>query len=105
MEPYPVHAAAMTLWAKGYGYDEISDRLLAGATCEGGAVTLGGVPYRAVVVPAYRTMPPATLRTLTELAEAGATVVVHKALPADIPGLGDLEKQRAELKGLSLIHI
>lgn len=40
----------------------------------------------------------ATLRQLTRLAEAGATVVFEESLPSDVPGLADLESRRAEFK-------
>src|SRR5262249_5215889 len=43
-------------------------------------------------------MPPATLKKLVELAREGATVVVQGPLSADVPGLGELEKRRGELK-------
>jgi hypothetical protein len=96
----PFHATAVELGKRGYGYDAVSDRLLAGARSEGGAVLLGGNAYRVVVVPRCRFMPAATLRKLAELARAGATVVVEGALPADVPGFGDLEKRRAAFRDL-----
>ncbi|HEY1377915.1 MAG TPA: glycosyl hydrolase, partial [Gemmataceae bacterium] len=98
MEPFPVHAAAMTLEARGYGYDEASDRLLASAAVDGGAVRLGGNPYRAVVVPKCRVIPAATVRKLIDLARGGAMVIFLGSLPADVPGFGDLERRRAELR-------
>lgn len=100
MERHPVHAAATTLWERGYGYDLASDRLLAGAAVVGGRVRLGDGRYRAVVVPECRTLPPATLRKLVELAAAGAKIIVHKRLPDDVPGLGNLDKRQAELAAL-----
>jgi hypothetical protein len=98
MESQPVHATALTLWERGYGFDEVSDRLLADAKVADGAVQLGEGSYRVVVVPRCRCMPPATLQKLAELARQSATVVVQGPLPADVPGLGELEKRHGELK-------
>lgn len=101
MMSHPVHAAAMKLWDRGYGYDEVSDRFLAEAKGADGGITVGGNAYRAVVVPKSKLMPPATLRKLIELAEAGAAVVVDGGIPADVPGFHDLDRRRAELKQLT----
>jgi hypothetical protein len=80
------------LWERGYGFDYVSDRLLAGAV-KGGA-------YRVVVVPETGHMPVETMRGLVEFARAGGLVVFDKGVPADVPGLGGLDERRAELKGL-----
>src|SRR5581483_5824809 len=45
-----------------------------------------------------RVMPLATVKKLIELARAGATVIFLGSLPTDVPGFGELEKRRAELK-------
>jgi hypothetical protein len=94
----PIHATAMTLWKRGYGFDEVSDRLLAQAKATVDGVLLGDFTYRVVLVPPCRLMPAATLHRLVELARAGATVIMQEALPSDVPGLGDLEKRRGEFR-------
>jgi hypothetical protein len=48
-----------------------------------------------VLVSETKLMPLATLEKLVALAEAGATIVVQGALPADVPGLGELASRRA----------
>jgi hypothetical protein len=98
MEPFPVHATAMELEKHGFAYDLVSDRLLAGAKARGREIELGGNRYRVVVVPKCKVIPAATVAKLIDLARGGATVVFLGALPADVPGLGDLEKRRAELR-------
>jgi hypothetical protein len=98
MEPFPVHATAMGLEKHGFTYDLVSDRLLAGAKTEGRGIEIGGNRYRLVVVPKCKVIPAATVRKLIDLAGSGATVVFIGAMPADVPGLGDLEKRRAELR-------
>jgi hypothetical protein len=98
MEAYPVHATAMELEKQGYAYDLVSDRLLAGAKGEGREIELGGTHYRVVVVPRCKVIPSATVAKLIGLARGGATVVFLGSLPTDVPGLGDLEKRRTELR-------
>ena len=65
-----------------------------------GAVTLPGRKYRVVVVPACESLPLATFKHLLSLAEDGATIIFARQLPRDVPGLGDLEKRRAEFAKL-----
>jgi hypothetical protein len=100
MESHPVYAPAMTLWQQGYQFDLASDHLLAKATVDDHDVVIGSSRYRIVVVPPCRIMQPATLRKFLELAKGGATVIMQGALPADVPGLGNLAKRQAELKEL-----
>ncbi len=110
MQGTPFHDTAMELWRRGFAFDEVTDALLAGARVErdpperaagGFAISLGGNHYRAVLVPPCRYMPVETLRRLLDLARAGATVVFAAGIPADVPGLGDLDARRAELRRLS----
>jgi hypothetical protein len=91
---------AEKLWARGFTFDYISDRQLAGAKTVNGGIVVPGGNYRAVVVPACDHMPLATLEKLHALAEAGATVIFEGHLPTDVPGLGGLERRRAELQKL-----
>jgi hypothetical protein len=100
MEPFPVHATAMTLDERGYAYDLVSDRLLEEAKVEKGVLQLGGNPYRVIVIPKCRMMPLSTVQKLIEHAHAGATVIFLGALPSDVPGLGNLEKRRGELRAV-----
>jgi hypothetical protein len=92
------YAAAMTLWNRGYSFDYISDQFLAEARCANGRVVMGKDAYRVVVVPQCRLMPEKTLRKLVQLAGEGATILVDGKLPADVPGLNNLEKRRAEFQ-------
>ena len=89
---------AQDLVNRGYTFDFITDRLLAGVTFSDGAVRTGGTNYRVIVVPETKFMPLETFDRLYRLAEAGATVVIHKQLPGDVPGLGNLLKRRAEFQ-------
>jgi hypothetical protein len=87
--------AADAMLADGWQYDYASDRQLAAARVENGAVvTAGNARYRVVLVPASRFMPAETMQQLEALARAGATVAFLGALPADVPGHGDLGLRR-----------
>ena len=91
---------AEKLWARGFTFDYVSDRQLAGARVVNQTISVPGGKYRAVVVPACDHMPLATLAKLIALAEAGAAVIFEDHLPTDVPGLGALEPRRAELQKL-----
>ena len=54
--------------------------------------------YRAILVPKTAICRSATLEDLLGLASDGATVIFIDALPADVPGYGDLEERRTEFK-------
>jgi hypothetical protein len=88
---------AQELLNRGYTFDYVSDRLLAGVNVANGALETGGARYRALVVTETTLMPLATMEKLLALAEAGATVIFHKGTPTDVPGLGDLAARRATL--------
>jgi hypothetical protein len=85
----------------GYTFDFISDQWLDRSSCKAGSIITSreAIPYTALVIPECRTMPLETLRKILQLAKDGA-YVIFKQLPADVPGLVDLEvrqKAMAEL--------
>jgi hypothetical protein len=96
----PMGRAAERLWQRGYAFDYISDRQLAGATQLGGQIQVTGARYRSLVVPQTEHLPPEALRAMLALARAGATVIFAEQLPADVPGWGSLERRRQEFKKL-----
>ena len=118
-EDQPIGKTAHELWNRGYAFDYVSDRQLASAKVFGvppsggsatqsrlkaelqtGSIMMPGGNYKVIIVPECRLMPLPTFKKLLALAENGATVIFEKQLPADVPGLDNLEKQRAELKKL-----
>jgi hypothetical protein len=101
MANYPYRKTSDALWERGFGYDQASDRFIAQAKVDNGAIIINGSSYRAVVLPRVKYIEPATLRKLMELAEARAKIVVEGPLPADVPGFADLAGRQAELKQLS----
>ncbi len=96
----PVEGSARELWDRGYAFDYVSDRQLAGSKLDHGRILLGGSAYRAVVVPPCSRMPVATLRQLLALASEGATVIFAGKLPDDVPGWGDLANRRQQFQAL-----
>lgn len=94
----PLGAAARQLWRRGYAFDYVSDRQVAGARAAGGQIELPGGRYRAVLVPPCTRMPVETLEHQLRLARRGATVVFADRLPSDVPGLHDLAARRQRLQ-------
>ncbi len=98
MNDMPCGILAHDLVVHGYTFDYISDAQLEQTHAEGGRLKTPGAAYRAVLVPKTAHLPPATLHRLLALAADGATVVFVGALPADVPGYGQLTVRRAQLK-------
>jgi len=99
LEASPCGKLMMELAAEGYSYDLISDaQLKLTHTTPDGGLKTPGQGYRAILVPETRHMEVATLQRLLALAEDGATVLFIDALPADVPGFGQLAKRRTEFK-------
>ncbi|MEZ4701813.1 MAG: glycosyl hydrolase [Rhodothermales bacterium] len=95
-EGMPFKEAAEWMQAEGVAFDFVSDRLLERVSVADHVLLAGNARYQTLVVPAVQFMPPATLEHIALLVESGATVVVAGALPADVPGWGELEGRRAE---------
>ena len=85
------------LLAAGYGFDYVTDRLLAGARAEAGRAVVGDQHYDAIVLPRTRVMPLETIERVVRLAEAGVPVVVEGALPESVPGHGALAEREKQL--------
>lgn len=92
------HAAAETLWRRGYTFDYISDGLLMGTKASQGKIQMADAEYRTVIVPQCRFIPLPTLEKLISLAQDGTTIIVHGQLPGDVPGFSDLDKRRELLR-------
>lgn len=80
--------AVNSIYHAGYDMDYVSNRFVRTLTVDRRQlVTEGGTRYKALVVPATRFMPHDVLQRLLALAEQGATIVFHGALPVSAPGL------------------
>lgn len=99
-ESQPIGHLAEQLWQQGYAFDYVSDRQLADAKVTGHHIKVPGGNYRVVLVPPCDFMPLPTLEKLVALARSGATVIFAGGLPQDVPGLGNLDKRRAQFAAL-----
>lgn len=92
----PCGRVADTLVKHGFAFDFISDKQLRTVRAEPGKLTAPGGAYRVVLAPKCDHMPSSTWKQLVDLAAQGATILVHEALPGDVPGHGNLEARRKE---------
>jgi hypothetical protein len=83
----------------GYGFDLIDDHALTEpARIEGRELVVGSQRFRAIVLPAVRTMPAGTLARLRAFQAAGGLVLAVDRFPERTPGLRG-EPLAADLKG------
>lgn len=94
-------AQGQMLLDAGYSYDLISDRQLRDVTVAGGGLRTGEAAYQTIVLPEVRFLPQQTLAQLIDLARRGATVIVERRLPADVPGLDRFEARRKTAETLT----
>ena len=92
--------AAEDMLKLGYTFDFVSDRQLGILEFFDEAIRAGDSSYKTVVVPRARYMPLGTVRKVVDLARDGATIVLHNDQPRDVPGWGNLEQRREELRRL-----
>ena len=94
--------SASYLYNKGYTWDYITDKMISESVnvADGKIVTKDGTSYGTIVIPECQKMLPETFARLVAFAKAGASVLVENALPEDVPGLGNLEANRAAFNKL-----
>ncbi len=92
---------AESLLQKGYAFDLISDKQVLLLTNKGQELQSAGNHYKTIVISDVRFMPIETMQKLKQAAENGATVIFHKGLPTDIPGLSDYKQGREHLQKMS----
>lgn len=97
-----IGASASALYDKGYSWDYITDKMISErlGVKDGKLVTDGGTSYSTIVIPECEKMQVETLEKLLEMARKGASIIVHNALPEDVPGYAGLEERRARLERL-----
>ena len=97
-------ACAQLMQDKGYAFDYISDRQLqlTNTAGDGSAeiVSSGGSHYKTVLLPDCRYISAAAFTRLVRMAEEGATILVYKALPSDVPGYHDHGQRGDSLRQL-----
>lgn len=88
------------LSTQGYSWDALSDKQLIDVTCQNATLSIGGNVYKTIVIPELRYIPSQTFKKLMALARQGATIVFHKSLPSDVPGLADLTQGKKDMTAL-----
>ena len=85
----------------GYTFDFISDDQLQRTNIKNGSLqTEGDNTYQTVLVPAAETMSLETAERLIGLARDGATVLIWKGLPQDVPGWFAWQSRREQMRDL-----
>ncbi len=91
--------AAQWMIDQGFSFDFVSDQQLQGLSVQDGALqTASGTSYETILVPAARCMRVATAERLVELAREGATVLVWRQLPEEVPGWHEHAQRAVELQ-------
>jgi hypothetical protein len=99
-ENQPIGRVADHLWQRGYAFDYVSDRQIQQSDLPDPGNKSFVRPDPVVVVPECQRVPVDTFQSLLARARRGTTVIFQNQLPNDVPGVGQLEQRRAELKKL-----
>lgn len=94
LDHMPFKATADLLLAQGYAFDFISDRQIQQLVSTDHHLKSGEINYSTLIVPKTEYLPLNTMQKLSELAEAGATIIFVDELPVDVPGMEDLENRK-----------
>ncbi len=82
-----------------YAFDFFSDKQL--QNISGGKILLaGGNTYQTILLPANDYISERSFQKIFDLAKNGATILVYKKLPKDVPGFSNLNKNRASFKNM-----
>ncbi len=85
---------------KGYSFDFFSERQLQRFTSKGSNIISGGNVYRTILLPANKLINEQSFQQLLKLAKQGATILIYKNLPQDVPGFGELDARRKTFQQL-----
>jgi hypothetical protein len=96
----PFELAADTMQQKGYAFDYISDRQILNLEDSANRIITGGTSYQTIILPGIKFMKAETLQKLFNLAGKGATILVYKNLPTEVPGYGDLQQHEKTFQKL-----
>lgn len=96
----PFELAADTMQQKGYAFDYISDRQILNLKDSANKIITGGTSFQTILIPGIKFMKAETLQKLFDLANQGATILVYKNLPTEVPGYGDLQQHEKTFRKL-----
>ncbi len=91
---------AGTMTDNGYLLDYISDRQLTGVSFENDRLASGESRYQVIVLPECAYISVETFSRLLDLANEGATIIVHNALPRSVKGYGDFAERNMKYNEL-----
>lgn len=96
---------AETMIDHGFAFDYISDKQLLNVKTEGNELLTGKSKYKTIILPNSKLIPLETWQQLMKLASQGATILVYKGLPEDVPGMEKLsERQSAYKQSIASLH-
>jgi hypothetical protein len=93
-------SASTEMLKKGYAFDFISDKQIQLIQPMGSQILTGGINFKTILLPDCKYIPLPTFSRIIELAKAGATIVVYKNLPSQVPGFGKLNERENTLNTL-----
>ena len=85
---------------KGYSFDFFSERQLQKFTNSANNIISSSNVYRTILLPANKLINEKAFQQLVKLAQQGATILVYKNLPQDVPGYGQLDARRKTFRQL-----
>jgi hypothetical protein len=86
--------------AHGYSFDFFSDKQLQNFKGAGKNIITGGNKYQTILLPDNYYITEKSFHKIFDLAKNGATILVYKKLPKDVPGLSHLDKNRLAFKSM-----
>ncbi|HEX7845829.1 MAG TPA: glycosyl hydrolase [Chitinophagaceae bacterium] len=84
----------------GYSWDLISDRQIQQLQFINGKIKAPGGEYQTLVLSGVKYLPLTTLQKLVSLANQGASIIFHDAIPSTVPGLNEIEKKQKQFDAL-----
>jgi len=101
LHPSEFYKQSILLQRRGYSFDFISDKFIAGSTAsaKGIRTATGKKTYQVIYVPSSTYFSEVTMEHLLRLAKEGATVIFQR-LPQEVPGFADYESRKAKLRTL-----
>ncbi|WP_245957706.1 glycosyl hydrolase [Niabella yanshanensis] len=85
---------------KGYSFDFFSDRQLHQFEFQNKHIVAGGNQFKAILLPAIDKIPGSSMTTILNLVRSGATLLVHRHLPQNVPGFNKASERTAALHQL-----
>lgn len=83
-----------------YSFDFFSDKQLQNISGTGNSLITGGNQYQTILLPANEYISEKSFQKIFDLAKKGATILVYKNLPKDVPGFYQLKERRASYRSL-----